>query len=169
MGTTLLRQLAIVLVVLLASGCTVSGKEWRFWSSENRDLAVKRPSDHALYKAKLHFRNRDYGIAEKYFRYAIEENDSSIDAWLGLAASYDNLRRFDLAERAYNIVIKKVGYTPTVLNNLAYHHMLRGNLAQGRKYLERAEALDPGNPHVQNNFKLLNEWATSPGVKPRRL
>lgn len=163
------RQLAIVLVLLLVSGCSVTGEMKNWWASEDRTLAVKRPSDHALHKAKLHFRNRDYGIAEKYFRYAIEENEDSIDAWLGLAASYDNLRRFDLADRAYNVVIRKVGYTPTVLNNLGYHHMLRGDLAEARKYLEKAEAVDPGNPHVQNNFRLLNEWATSPGAKPRRL
>lgn len=170
-GLTLIRQLAIVLVVLLVSGCMVTGKKSRWWSSDDDDrtLAVKRPSDHALHKAKLHFRNRDYGIAEKYFRYAIEENDESIDAWLGLAASYDHLRRFDLAERAYHVVVKKVGYTPTVLNNLGYHHMLSGDLKQARHYLERAEELDPGNPYVQHNFKLLNEWDTSPGAKPRRL
>ena len=169
MGVSLCRQFAILLLVLLVSGCIATGKKRHWWSSEDRELAVKRPSDHALYQAKLHFRNRDYGLAEKYFRYAVEENSTNTNAWLGLAASYDNLRRFKLAQRAYNVVIKQVGYTPTVLNNLAYHNMLRGDLAQARRYLEQAEQKDPGNAHVQNNFKLLENWATSPGARPKRL
>ena len=168
MGGFFTQCIAGVVLAGFASGCTTMAKE-RHWSSEDQELTVARPSDHVLYQGKLHFRNRDYGLAEKYFRYAIEENDASIDAWLGLAASYDNLRRFDLAQRAYKIVIKKVGYTPTVLNNLAYHHMLRGNLSEARRYLETAEQKDPGNPHVQNNLKLLETWTTSHGARPRRL
>jgi Flp pilus assembly protein TadD len=163
------RQCVLFLLAIAISGCSVAHGKQHWWSSEDRELAVKRPSDHALYQAKLHFRNRDYGLAEKYYRYAIEENPNSTDAWLGLAASYDHLRRFDLAQRAYRVVIKQVGYAPTVLNNLAYHHMLQGDLAQARKYLDQAEAKDPGNPHVQRNYQLLNEWASSPGFKPKRL
>ncbi len=170
MGISLCRQFATLLLAVLVSSCNATaGAKRHWWSSEDRELAVKRPSDHALYQGKLHFRNRDYGLAEKYFRYAVEENATSTDAWLGLAASYDNLRRFDLAKRAYKVVIKQIGYTPTVLNNLAYHHMLRGDLAQARRYLEQAEQKDPGNPYVQNNFKLLEDWQTSPGARPKRL
>jgi len=160
MGGLFMRYFAVIVVAVFVSGCTSAANE--------RELAFARPSDHMLDQGKLHFRNRDYGLAEKYFRYAIEENDTSVDAWLGLAASYDHLRRFDLAQRTYKAIIKQVGYTPTVLNNLGYHHMLRGNLREARGYLERAEQNDPDNPHVQNNLALLETWPTSPGAHPRR-
>lgn len=161
------RIFSIIILAFLC-GCNATAQERHFWRGGDRDEAVKRPSDNLLYQGKLHFRNRDYGLAEKHFRFAIEENDTSIDAWLGLAASYDHLRRFDLAERAYKVVIKQAGYTPTVLNNLGYHHMLRGNLAEARRHLENAAQKDPGNPHVQTNLELLATWPTSPGARPRR-
>lgn len=169
MRSSIAFRISVLIFALFVGGCTATDKKRHWWSAEDRELAVKRPSDNLLHQGKVHFRNRDYGLAEKYFRFAIEDNNSSVDAWLGLAASYDQLRRFDLAQRAYKIVIKQVGYTPTVLNNLGYHEMLRGNLSDARKYLDRAEQIDPGNPHVQNNFKLLETWPTSPGVHPSRL
>ena len=158
MGSLFIRLIAVVILAFFVSSC----------STADRTMAISRPSDHLLHQGKVHFRNRDYGLAEKYFRYAIEENDTSVDAWLGLAASYDHLRRFDLAERSYKVIIEQVGYTPTVLNNLGYHHMLRGNLREARGYLERAEQISPDNPHVQSNLKLLETWPTSHGARPRR-
>ncbi len=112
-------------------------------------------SEKPLAKAKLHFKNEDYGLAEKYFRQAVEENPNLTVAWMGLAASYDRLRRFDLAARAYKIVIKQTGYTTAVHNNLGYHHYLQGNVAKARKHFNAALAKDPGNPYVLNNLEML--------------
>src|SRR5262245_53808999 len=84
------------------------------------------PSEKALGKGKGYYRDGDYGLAEQAFRQATEEDHNSAEAWLGLAASYDRLRRFDHAERAYDVVVKLVGNTPTVLNNLGYHYLLAG-------------------------------------------
>lgn len=115
------------------------------------------PSQEALIKAQIHFRNEDYGLAEQYFRKAVEQNPNNGDAWVGLAASYDRLRRFDLAERAYRVVIQKVGYTVTVQNNLGYHFYLRGRLAEARKHFDAAHAMEPDNPYVLNNLKLIDQ------------
>jgi Flp pilus assembly protein TadD len=123
----------------------------------------ERPSDEPLYLAKLQYTNGNYGLAEQYYRRAVEANEHSIDAWLGLAASYDRLRRFDLADRAYDVLVSKVGYTPTVLNNLGYHHLLQGNLVEARKYLMQAAASDPDNPHIQYNLHLLKTWPQAHG------
>lgn len=113
------------------------------------------PSQEALAQARSHFRNEDYGLAEKYYRKAVEQNPHDADAWVGLAATYDRLRRFDLAERAYQVVVQKVGYTLSVHNNLGYHHYLRGNLSQARKHFDAAQQMDPSNPYVLNNLKLV--------------
>lgn len=112
-------------------------------------------SEKPLAKAKLHFKNEDYGLAEKYFRQAVEENSNQTSAWLGLAAAYDRLRRFDLAARAYKVVIKQTGYTAAVHNNLGYHHYLQGHLNKARKHFNAALAKDPGNPYVLNNLEML--------------
>lgn len=107
---------------------------------------------------KVHYAAGDYGLAERHFRAAVERNSKSSEAWLGLAASYDRLARYDLAERAYNHLMAIQGRTPEVLNNLGYHHLLRGNLAQARSYLLEAERKDPGNPFIQGNLHLLATW-----------
>jgi Flp pilus assembly protein TadD len=108
-----------------------------------------------LAKAKQNFRDGNYGLAERFYRQSIEEQPRNVEAWLGLAASYDRLKRFDLADKAYDAVIKLVGHTPTVLNNLAYHEMLKGNLVLARRHLEAANQADPGNPYVKSNMQLL--------------
>ncbi|TMJ35509.1 MAG: tetratricopeptide repeat protein, partial [Alphaproteobacteria bacterium] len=59
------------------------------------------PSDDYIRMGKVHFRNGDYGLAEQKFRKAVEVTPKDAEAWLGLAASYDQLRRFDLADNAY--------------------------------------------------------------------
>jgi Flp pilus assembly protein TadD len=127
----------------------------------------ERPSDEPLYLAKLHFRNGDYGLAEQYYRRAVEANQESLDAWLGLAACYDRLKRFDLAERAYRTLASKMGYTPVVLNNLGYHYLLEGDLAEARKYLTQAYQKDPHNPDIRSNLALLDQWVTAPGGAKR--
>ncbi len=67
-------------------------------------LAPGDPNDD-LNLGKRHYRANNFGLAERYFRRAVEKGpgDTSRDAeaWLGLAASYDRLRRFELADRAY--------------------------------------------------------------------
>ena len=54
-----------------------------------------------LNQGKKQFRANNFGIAERYFRRAVETHPRDAEAWVGLAASYDRLRRFDLADRAY--------------------------------------------------------------------
>ena len=60
------------------------------------------------------------------------------EAWLGLAASYDQVGRFDKADMAYAKVQSLIGATPSVLNNLGYSYLLRGNLDKSRATLAAA-------------------------------
>jgi Tfp pilus assembly protein PilF len=110
--------------------------------------------------AKRYFRANKFGLAEKEFRSAVEKHPRDAEAWLGLAASYDRLRRFDLADRAYAQAIRIVGPTPEILNNQGFSYMLRGDYARARKKLLEARAKDPTNPYVQANLQLLEESST---------
>ena len=108
---------------------------------------------------KQHFRQENFGLAEHYFRRAAEGHPRDAEAWLGLAASYDRLRRFELADRAYKQAIAIVGPSPEILNNQGYSYILRGDYARARTTLAEARALDPKSPYIQNNIKLLDESA----------
>src|SRR5262245_38401607 len=70
-----------------------------------------------LNTGKKLYRSANYGLAERHFRRAVESRPKDAEAWVGLAASYDQLRRFELADRAYAQAIGIVGKTPEVLNN----------------------------------------------------
>jgi tetratricopeptide (TPR) repeat protein len=116
--------------------------------------------------AKENFRQGNYGLAERYFRKAVESGPKDAEAWLGLAAAYDRLRRFELADRAYAEVIRIAGPTPEVLNNQGYSYMLRGQFGRARQILMEARAKDPANPFIQNNLALLEDSVR--GQKPVR-
>jgi len=106
---------------------------------------------------KKMFRDGNFGLAERYFRRAVEAGPRDAEAWLGLAAAYDRLKRFDLADRAYSQVLHIAGRTPEVLNNLGYSYMLRGNYQRAREILREAQAKDPASPYIQTNLALLEE------------
>jgi len=114
-----------------------------------------------LQLGKKYFRNNNFGLAEKSFRIAVEKHPRDAEAWVGLAASYDRLRRFDLADRAYQEAIRIVGRTPEVLNNLGFSYLLRGDYARAQKIFHEAQAKDPANPYIQANIQLLEESARS--------
>ncbi|MGA2567136.1 MAG: tetratricopeptide repeat protein [Pseudolabrys sp.] len=114
------------------------------------------PND-ALNLGKKQYRANNFGLAEKYFRHAAELHPRDAEAWLGLAASYDRLRRFDLADRAYAQAIGIVGPTAEILNNQGYSYMLRGDYKRAREKLNAAQRKEPGNKYVQNNLQLLED------------
>jgi Flp pilus assembly protein TadD len=107
--------------------------------------------------AKKYFRQGSYGLAERQFRKAVELHPKDAEAWLGLAASYDWLRRFDLADRAYRQAIRLAGATPEILNNQGFSYLLRGDHARARSILLAAQAKDPASPYIQNNLLLLEQ------------
>lgn len=156
-----IRVWPVLVAILFLSACSgnrgADGDAALVGQEDRRGLFTLLPkSEKPLAKAKLHFKNEDYGLAEKYFRQAVEQNPNLTPGWLGLAASYDRLRRFDLAARAYKVVIKQLGYTAAVHNNLGYHHYLKGDLVKARKHFNAALAKDPGNPYVLNNLEMLD-------------
>ncbi len=119
-----------------------------------KGLLGKDPNDD-LSLGKKYFRAADFGLAERHFRKAVELHPRDLEAWVGLAASYDRLRRFDLADRAYAQAMKISGATPELLNNIGYSYMLRGDYRHARETLLQAQAQDPGNPYLRNNLELL--------------
>jgi tetratricopeptide (TPR) repeat protein len=110
-----------------------------------------------LQRGKRYFRNNDFGLAEKSFRVASERHPRDAEAWVGLAASYDRLHRFDLADRAYQQAIGIVGRTPEILNDQGFSYILRGDYARAQKTLQEAHKKDPENPYIEANMRLLEE------------
>ena len=134
---------------------------WSAAEDPNDDLAL----------GKRQYREANYGLAEKHFRRVVEmENvpaQRKAEAWVGLAASYDRLKRFDLADRAYNAAIGILGPTPEILNNQGFSYMLRGDYQRARAKLTQAIELDPTNPYIRNNLDQLERSMRGGGGKKK--
>jgi Flp pilus assembly protein TadD len=114
------------------------------------------PSDEPLRLGQEYFNRGIFGVAQQYFQAAVEKAPRDASAWVGLAASYDRLGRFDLADRAYREAIKLQGETTQILNNQGYSYMLRGKLSAAREKFKEAFQREPDNPTIENNINLLN-------------
>ena len=108
---------------------------------------------------KKYFRQGSYGLAERHFRKAVELHPRDAEAWVGLAAAYDRLKRFDLSDRAYAQAVRLVGPTPDIMNNQGFSYMLRGDYGRARAMLLAAQTKDPKNPYIANNIRMLDESA----------
>src|SRR5438105_1936202 len=106
---------------------------------------------------KKYFRQGSYGLAERHFRKAVELHPRDAEAWVGLAASYDRLKRFDLADRAYAQAIKLIGETPEIMNSQGFSYMLRSDYRRARAILLAAKAKAPNNPHIAANLRMLDQ------------
>jgi Flp pilus assembly protein TadD len=117
--------------------------------------AAKASPDDELKLGKKYFQAGNFSLAERHFRRAVELHPRDLESWIGLAASYDRQRRFDLADRAYDQATKIAGPTAEILNNRGYSYMLRGDPRRARDTLLEAQARDPGNTYIKNNLETV--------------
>ena len=112
-------------------------------------------SDQAVAEAKNQFRSENYGNSGALFYKAVQLAPNDGVAWLGLAASCDRIRRFDLSDKAYRQAFRFLGATPEYYNNVGYSQMLRGNLKAAYESFNKARRIDPDNAVVENNLSIL--------------
>ena len=176
---------ACILVSGLLAGCSAtgvsthsnaldhSGTNTRSVHSEERNSrSLLQPrSDHVSLKGdaskafltagQQHFADQNYGLAEKNFRKAVEVRSDNASAWLGLAASLDQLGRFEFSDRAYKQLVQLKNNNARVLNNMGYSYLLRGDYQKARNLLNRAQQIDPQLEEVQGNIHLLEKTIRS--------
>jgi Flp pilus assembly protein TadD len=173
----------VAIACIALAGCSGSSSKWG-WGDDTPPLAnpevtgsIGTPADSApdplavkdamlggdpgddLSLGKRHYREKNYGLAEQHFRRATEKLPRDGEAWLGLAASYDRLKRYELADRAYRQALTIYGPRPEVLNNIGYSFLLRGDLRMARAKFIEAQTRDPENPTIANNIALVDEAA----------
>jgi Tfp pilus assembly protein PilF len=157
---TVAGLILVIALALLAAGCNQPGLTPspvpNPVTGQNPGDVKYYPSDQPVRLGVQRFYEGNFGLAQHYFQDAVEKSPNDVTAWIGLAASYDRLGRFDLADRAYAAAAKLEGETPRLLNNQGYSYMLRGDLKAAQAKFQRALRLDPNNETTLNNIKLLN-------------
>ena len=152
-----LPKVAVALAaVLMITGCTTNNNVDTTKTTAIQPVA-KDVSANDLVEGKAQFREANFGLAEQHFRKAVELKSDDAEAWMGLAASYDELGRFDFADRAYAQLLKVAGRKPQIVNNMGYSQLLRGNKKKARALLLEARA-GMADPTVVNaNLALLDK------------
>lgn len=150
----------IALPLLALAGCAQMDAVGSDGDTASKDSALTAeaaevPSQSPLRRAYDAYHRGDFGLAERFFREAVEHNPRDAKAWIGLAASYDQLRRFELADRAYDKAVKLSGETAQLVNNQGYSLLLRGDLKGAQAKFAKAARLQPDDPTVANNMKLI--------------
>ena len=92
-----------------------------------------------------------------HFRKAVELRADNAEAWMGLAAAYDQLGRFDFADRAYEQLLQLSGRKPQIINNMGYSQLLRGNKKKARALLLEAKKGMADTTVVDANLALLKK------------
>ena len=149
------RNAVAILAVLFCAGCESTGliEAARVTPPAIEDGYVHTNEPAVLGRA--HFQRANYALAERYFREAVEKNPGDLDSWIGLGASYDQLHRFELADRAYAQALRLGGPSVPLLNNQGYSYLLQGDLVRAGVSFREALTLDPSNAVVLNNIRLL--------------
>lgn len=106
-----------------------------------------------LEMARAAFRNGSYGIALNHLERELALRPDSVSALNGLGATYDQLGRFDVAQRYYFRALALAADPTTTLANLGYSNYLQGKSAEAAKILQLALSLDPGNEVASANMQ----------------
>ena len=129
-------------------------------SPRRRSPSIARPS------RRLHRRPALVDAAQPFpqqrfrlFRRALQARRRTVakdpQGYVGLGASYDRLRRFDLSDRVYAALFQLTGGTAQYYNNVGYSYMLRGNLTAALTNFRKAKPLAPDSVVVANNLQIV--------------
>lgn len=162
---------ALVLTAMLAPMLAACGGRFAHDAPPVAERGTSAVHRHVL-DGTWHFENDRIGLALAEFRSALRHDPQSVRALNGVAASYDRLNRFDLAEHYYQLALAVEPESAQTLNNLAYSHMLRGDEAAADRYLAAARtaadtAPDPWRRTLSANADRLNAGAVA--AVPRTL
>ncbi|RYE87973.1 MAG: hypothetical protein EOP19_02770 [Hyphomicrobiales bacterium] len=158
------RLIALGLLVAPLAACSAAGLS-TFGNNKLKVAEVNNmgtyTADGALLQARSHFRNNDFGHSAAFYKRVVELSPNLAEGYIGLGASYDRLRRFDLSDRVYASLFAISGGTAQYYNNVGYSQMLRGNLRDAMTNFRKAQQLAPDSAVIANNMQLVAQAAAT--------
>ncbi|CAM5319237.1 hypothetical protein ATER59S_00995 [Aquamicrobium terrae] len=149
----------MVLVSSVLSACVTGAPDVDPVGSNYERIEVPPTGGDPAIPAQRAFAAGNYAHAARYFEQALERDPERKDALLGVAASYDQIGRFDLSDPVYEKASVAMPDDPALLNNLGYSHLLRGDLQNAQAYFVRAAKSTPVHPTIDGNRRLLAKVA----------
>jgi tetratricopeptide (TPR) repeat protein len=118
-------------------------------------------------RGKAQFEAGRYGLALQAFTAAWRQNRRSIVALNGIAASYDQLGRYDAAMTYYYKALSVGPESGRTWNNLGYSLMLQNRFAEARSILRVAARQHPDNDYIRAHLALAERRTDAISVAAR--
>lgn len=138
------------LCLILLAGCAEMTEVRSVWevNGEAFDGRGQPPYD----AGKAHLARGHLGLAVTAFQQAVAQHPQSLEALNALAATYDEMGRYDLADRNYSRALEVAPDDPQTLNNAGYSRFLRGDYQEAMRLFTEAGARAPDDPVVAGNL-----------------
>lgn len=136
----------VILLPLVVASCSSKTVEVRAMPLPESARSADATS---MAMGRMLFERGEYALAADAFRKAVRADPDSADAYNGLAASYDNLGRFDLSRRYYELALARAPEDGRILRNFARSMLGQGDKLAARKLLAEAAALSEGTASQQ--------------------
>jgi len=130
---------AALLLTVSAIGCTHSKLAVR---SLPVPESASTADEASLARGRMLFARGEFALAADAFQKAARYDPKSADAYNGLAASYDQLGRYDLSRRYYELALAQSPEDGRVLRNFARSMLHQGDQLAARKLIAEAAALE---------------------------
>ncbi|MFO1059998.1 MAG: tetratricopeptide repeat protein [Dongiaceae bacterium] len=164
------RVSALGLLTVSLSGCStlanVAGLQNAGPAVRPVQSATASGFEGAMTQGKAAFAAGDYDAALGQFGQALLAQPDSVRALNALAATHDQLRQFDLADRYYALAFRLQPDSAELINNIGYSHLMRGDAAGAARYFAQAKQLDPGNQVLLASTTLAQDRARGTGAMP---
>ncbi len=153
-------MISISRVVAVVVAVSVSGCAWSdgALSPDQPGTEAQQPAD-PYGVGKAYFAQGQFGLALESFKTALRQSPDSARNLNAVAACYDRMLRFDLADRYYEQALALDPNSIQTLNNLGYSNYRRYEegyggeyLASAKDYLDRARSLAQDNPVIADNI-----------------
>jgi tetratricopeptide (TPR) repeat protein len=149
-----IRSVMGVTAGLMLSGCALDLIGWNTAGTQHETVAAVTASA-TLEMARSAYNNGNYGIAISHLERELADRPESIAALNGLGAAYDQIGRFEVAQRYYFRALELAPDPTATLANLGYSNQLQGKPGEALQILELALYYGPHNKVANANMQAV--------------
>lgn len=143
-----LRHLLAASLIIVITGCQSDP------AGVGTDRLPLRAAESNLDIARREFGRGNYGNAIEYLEKELAQKPASVAALNGLGACYDQLGRFDVAQRYYFRALDLAPESSQTLSNIGYSYLQQGRHREAEAILELSLQKDADNQVAANNLSL---------------
>jgi len=137
-----------------AAGCQTPPGSFSFWNSSSASKGLKDPERVHLAYGQFSEQNRDFSTARTSYETALEQNEQSFEAVLGLARLDLLSGKTPQAERNFLKAFELAPTNEVAIEALGQFYLTQDRFVEAAQYLQRGLDLAPGNRRLRYRMGL---------------